>query len=346
MESSAVSGRGLLRKSKVSPAPRAVAPVASRFYSLLTRHPWRWITPLILALGIGSFLVWKSNRQAPAAKPGSHYAYADQLWNTPDSGIDVGIVALTLEKDFAPGLDVAAYSSKIDDLVAKVRMKTDGALDPGTRIRAINTVIYQDEGYSYDMGRLGKEDIENVTLHGLLDTKKGNCLTLTTLYMAVAKRLGYPVYAVAMPKHAFLRYVGADFQLYNIEPTSEGGYSKDESYIQHCNPTQQSINSGAYLRTLYDTEFIGFLFAKNADAYGVANQYGKALDCLEAAYHISPQYTPVLANLGAFYEVYSKQLKGKEAAYYRETGEKLFRRVVDLGDGDIIGPIRKGFEAP
>lgn len=148
----------------------------------------------------------------------------DKLLALPEDKIDIGIAALTLAKKFYPNLDVAAYSGKINDLAEKARWLARGTQDPELRIRVLNTVLFRQEGFHYDQNPNSRSKQDYYFLNGILDTKRGICYTMPLLYIAVAQRLGYPIYPVAAPDHLFVRYVEPGFPLQNIEVTSGGKY--------------------------------------------------------------------------------------------------------------------------
>src|SRR6202008_2798025 len=108
--------------------------------------------------------------------------------------------ALIIAKEAYPELDVKAYSAKLDDLADKTRWLLQGKSDPETRIRALNTVLFRHEGFRYDHEGFAKGGRkEHHYLNGILDTRRGICFTMPLLYIAVAQRLGLPVYPVTRP---------------------------------------------------------------------------------------------------------------------------------------------------
>ena len=54
-----------------------------------------------------------------------------------------------------------------------------------------------------------------------LKDRKGNCFAITTLYLAIAERLGLPFSGVTVPNHVFVRYQENDNRI-NIEITQNG----------------------------------------------------------------------------------------------------------------------------
>jgi regulator of sirC expression with transglutaminase-like and TPR domain len=227
----------------------------------------------------------------------------------PEQKIDIGIAALTFAKEIYPDINVAEYSGRIDQLVKQVRNVIDhqGRYDPDSVIRAINTYLYKSEGFHYDRSDTAYKKVENYYLNGVLDTKQGTCFNLPMLYIAVAQRLGYPVYPVMAPEHVFLRFVSPQLKEQNIEATEGGGYSPDEDYVERLNISTKAIKSGAYLRTLTYRQFLGELLQVNAVTLGQQGQYDKAIRYMEKVIQLNPKSAPTYDNMRIAYTMKSKQ---------------------------------------
>lgn len=255
----------------------------------------------------------------------------DKLLALPEERIDIGIAALTLAKEFYPTLDVPAYSSKIDALADKVRWLAKGTQDPEQRIRVLNTVLFRQEGFRYDRNPFSRSKQEYYFLNGILDTKQGICYTMPLLYLAVAQRLGYPIYPVAAPDHLFVRYVDPMFNEQSIEVTSGGKYFPDEWYVEDFSVSPKGRKSGSYLRTLSYREFLGHLVAANAFVHAWHRNGQKALSYLEHAARLEPRFADHYANLASAYRAKSKVVTGEAAARYREKAEQHTARAKALG---------------
>jgi Transglutaminase-like superfamily len=96
------------------------------------------------------------------------------------------------------------------------------------------------------------KDASNVFLQGLLTgDKMGTCASMPVLYVAIGRRLGYPVYLVSTKGHLFCRWED-DKERMNFEGTGDGvRIDPDEKY--HKFPftlTQQEIENSTYLKNL------------------------------------------------------------------------------------------------
>jgi regulator of sirC expression with transglutaminase-like and TPR domain len=255
----------------------------------------------------------------------------DRIFATPDNNIDMGIAALTVAKDIYPDLDIQAYSEKIDLIVNGARLITEGNKDPDYRVRALNTYLYKYVGIQYDSTDPYTKKDENRYLNGIIDTRKGSCVTMPLLYLVVAQRLGYPVYAVSVPWHFFVRYDDPNLIQQNIEATGGGGYVPDDEYKEVLQISERSIRSGAYLRTKTNREYIADLVAHNAIYWGQKGDIQKAIRYLEKCIKVHPQSADIFKTLGGAYLVYSRQVKGNKAKKLRLFAEIYLARADDLG---------------
>jgi regulator of sirC expression with transglutaminase-like and TPR domain len=213
----------------------------------------------------------------------------NQLLHLPENKIDIGIAALTFAKDVYPDLDIKKYSAKIDRMVKEAKEFTGKSNDPEYKKRALNTYLFRDYKLEYDYADPHAQKLENRYINGLLDRKKGSCTTMPLLYMAIAQRMGYPVYPVTTPDHNFLRYVDPRLKKQNIEATSNGGWSPDETIIEELEVSEEGIKSGAYMRTLSYHEYLANLLVLNANYWAEREDLAKAFVYIMKATDINPK---------------------------------------------------------
>ena len=229
-----------------------------------------------------------------------------QLSSLPEDKIDVGRACLLFAKEAYPELNVDEYSKKIDQIALEIKKftdKTGDGADPDHRVRAFNTYFYQTQGYHYDSEDPYSQKKKNRYINGLLDTKSGSCLTLPLLYFAVAQRLGYPVHLVAGPQHLFLRYDDKRLKYQNIEATSGGSWSPDIRIINDLEIPKKGIESGCYLRTLNNKEFLGELYAENARYWAIKAETRnptKAVQYFEEAIRLNPYNAEAYLNYAGY----------------------------------------------
>ena len=245
--------------------------------------------------------------------------------------IDVGIAALTYCKMIHPGVDIAKYSKMIDDLAAQVRSLVGDSTDPIDRIIAINKVLFEFLGFGYDVEGVKRNDPDVSLLSHLLDTKLGNCFALPTLYMAVAQRLGYPIYMVAVPGHAYIRYVDWT-DSFNIEATAKGRIYSDNSYMDKFSVSEEALGLGAYGRALSNREYVGELLTEAAFFYkDDLKGEEKALSLLNEAVKLNPLSPFTYASLATVHSSLSFLCKGEKAREHFNASVRYEKMANDLG---------------
>ncbi len=267
---------------------------------------------------------------ATAADPHTIPPTIQKQLDLSEDKIDIGLAALTFAKEFYPNLDIAAYSQRIDLIADKARQLAQGTEDPETRIRILNTVIHQMEGFHYDRSPFARSRQDYRFLNGILDTRQGTCYAIPLLYIAVAQRLGYPLYPVLAPDHIFVRYVDPAFTEQNVETTSGGKYFPDQYYIEAFAVSKKGLKSGSYLRTLTYRQFLGQMLVVSAVTHGRNGESLKAIAYLEKAAQLDPQFADNYDNLRIVYTAMS-EVNPHLAVAYREKAEAYARKARALG---------------
>lgn len=202
-------------------------------------------------------------------------------------------------------LDVAKYKKTVDEWAERVRSETDRHLykfqqAPGDyknsqayfKALALATVVGQDFRVGYDVETVSFDKPGDLFIHGVIDNRRGTCVSLPVLYMAIGHRLGYPIRAVTVPKHLFCRWEDPKTgERFNIEAAGAGGLSDypDEHYKTwptKCDP--RDVESGSALKTLTMREFLGQKLATRGDCYWHRNQRPQAIESYALAHRLCP----------------------------------------------------------
>lgn len=117
-----------------------------------------------------------------------------ELVNGPEAAIPLDEATLVIAATAEPGLDVAAYLGKLDDLAAGCRNPTlDGVI----------MHLFRRDGFVGDA--TSYYDPRNSFLNHVLDRRRGIPISLSIVTMEVGRRLGVPTSGVGMPGHFLLR---------------------------------------------------------------------------------------------------------------------------------------------
>ncbi len=114
---------------------------------------------------------------------------------------DPAEAVLLCEAEAHPGLDVDAVLLRVDALADTVRTRGgDPRPAPGTAAGTLAAVLATDHDFrGADATRYHAP--ESALLTGVLDSRRGLPVTLSALYVAVARRLGVPAFPIHLPGH-------------------------------------------------------------------------------------------------------------------------------------------------
>jgi regulator of sirC expression with transglutaminase-like and TPR domain len=125
-----------------------------------------------------------------------------------DEQIDLLTSALTIAKLEYPDLEVSQYREQVTTLADRVKERASRSTDSLEILGVINEVLYGDEGFRGNVSDY--YDPKNSFFNDVLDRKLGIPITLSVLYMEVARRAGVPVFGVGMPGHFLLKFYEID----------------------------------------------------------------------------------------------------------------------------------------
>jgi regulator of sirC expression with transglutaminase-like and TPR domain len=117
----------------------------------------------------------------------------------PESAIDLGEAALLIAEDAYPGLDVAGYLKRLDEIAAPLQGELHPRSSLWEMIQALNGHLFGELGF-----RGNAEDYydpRNSYLNEVLDRRLGIPITLSLVYIETARRIGLTVVGVGLPGH-------------------------------------------------------------------------------------------------------------------------------------------------
>ncbi len=257
----------------------------------------------------------------------------DQMLALPDEKIDIALGALLMGKEYDPRLDVPKYLVRLDAMAQEIRARPEWEAqetNPRKFIEILNHYIFR-EG-RYQALREDERKPEHSFLHVLLDSKKGRCANLSTLYLALAERLALPLSAVCAPGHVFVRYESGGTKL-NVDPTEKGARHWDISYAIRLGVPGTDAARSFYMRSLTKRQFLGFLLSNLGAAYASQGKFDEEVEACKKALSINPNDAEAWNNLGAAYHVQGKFDEAVEA----------FRKALSINPNDAEACYNLGF---
>src|SRR6185295_16196225 len=103
-----------------------------------------------------------------------------------------------------PDLDEFSIKEQIDRMSREIWSEMDYTLTPLEQVNVFNHVVFTLNGFSGNTQNI--HDPQNNYLKYVLESKKGNPVSLSILYLILAEKIRMPVYGVILPQHCVLSF--------------------------------------------------------------------------------------------------------------------------------------------
>lgn len=219
-------------------------------------------------------------------KSPSRPATVAELLNLPANDVvslDIGMMNLLCAQGLrgSETLDLTNYLARLDGIAQRVESETKRHYyqfrnNPAKfehsegyfRMLLLAVTLQEDLGMRYNPDRIRRAgefeennvffaDSRDVFLHGLIaeDSRMGTCASMPVLYVAIGRRLGYPVKLVPTQNHLFVRWEDSR-ERFNVDATAQGmNRYDDEHYRQWPIPITHEIEREfGYLKSMTPAE--------------------------------------------------------------------------------------------
>jgi regulator of sirC expression with transglutaminase-like and TPR domain len=158
-----------------------------------------------------------------------------------DGGLDL-LEGMWLIATFQyPDLTFAKIKADIEQIYYETWLELKNDQLPFDQVKTLNNVLFSNLKFSANTKNFHSP--ANSMINIVLETKKGNPISLCVIYMLVAQKLKMPVYGVNLPNLFILTYKDKDSQFY-INAFNKGLiFSKADidNYISHLNLSRMDI---------------------------------------------------------------------------------------------------------
>ena len=201
-------------------------------------------------------------------------------------------------------LDIPACLGWIDEAAAWAGRYTTGTFDrfvrdPGEykhsegifRCVAIMHVLKSGLGVRYNQERIADpeefSDSRDDFIHGIIEGRGGTCASLPVLFVAVGRRLGYPLKLVKTASHLFFRWDDPAGERFNIEVSNGNGMNSypDDYYRRWPVPLENITpeHTTKFLRSLSPREDVAHAWSKRGHLLHTVGRLGEAVSSFATA---------------------------------------------------------------
>lgn len=126
------------------------------------------------------------------------------LWYQ-SGGFDLLRGILIINRYQYPDLNEQKIINQLEALKRDVWLQMMNEASPVEKVKIINHIFYNVYGFSGNT--TNHQDPQNSYLNQVMESKKGNQISLAIIYAIIAQKLDIPIYGVNLPQHFILAYV-------------------------------------------------------------------------------------------------------------------------------------------
>jgi regulator of sirC expression with transglutaminase-like and TPR domain len=252
--------------------------------------------------------------------------------------LDRAALAIALEE--YPDLNIESYLSQLDTLAARVEVLAGYDRSPLNVLESLNEVLFIQEGL-----RGNTEDYydpRNSFLNAVLETKNGIPISLSVIYLEVARRINFEMKGVGFPSHFIVKYSGPEREIL-VDPFNLGRFLTTED----CQELLDRVYGGSvqmqpiFLQAMEKKGIVSRMLYNLKGIYYQKEEQQKALNVVEQILLLNPGTLSEIRDRGLLYmqtslfakaladlEFYLSHAPAPEGRSYIEGHIKTLRSIV------------------
>jgi len=147
------------------------------------------------------------------------------------SHFDLEVACWLVAKTRYPEMDDVAYRTRLDRMAQELRERLTGRETPRSTIEVCNHYLFRTLGFRGN--RQDYYDPDNSYLNRVLDRRIGIPISLSVLYLLLARRLRIPLIGINMPAHFLLKWQSATVSFF-FDPFHEGELLDEDDCRELC----------------------------------------------------------------------------------------------------------------
>lgn len=229
----------------------------------------------------------------PAKNVRSRFA---EIVSREDDQINLAEAALLIAAEEYPRLDVELYLERLDYFGDLVRERAADSVDAIGVIAALNDILFERLGFRGN--RESYYDPRNSYLNEVIDRRTGIPITLTAVYIEVAKRIGFPIKGVGLPFHFIAKHEAEGGDVF-IDPFNAGGLLGSAG----CDELITQMSGGKlklrpeHLEAVTNKQILARMLSNLLGVYSASDRR-RALAAIDRILLIDPDSTPHIRDRG------------------------------------------------
>ena len=214
--------------------------------------------------------------------------------------INLAEAALYIAQEEYLNLEVEAYLNALDTMADEVKERLPAERYPLRILQTINQYLYDDLGFTGNT--TDYYDPRNSFLNEVIDRRIGIPITLSLVYLEIAKRIDFPMVGVGFPGHFLIRPALDEMEIH-VDPFHRGEilFNQDcqERLVQIYGPSVEL--RPVFFEEVSPQQFLIRMLNNLKHIYLEQNQISKCLAATEQLLLIAPRATEELRDRGILY---------------------------------------------
>lgn len=226
--------------------------------------------------------------------------YFYQEIHQPDEHIDLAKAALYIAQEEYPDLEPEEYLNALDTMASEVQERLPSSRYPLRMIQSLNQYFYDDLGFAGN--KTDYYDPRNSFLNDAIDRRLGIPITLSLVYLEVARRIDFPMVGIGMPGHFLIRPDIPDVEIF------VDAYNRGEiMFAQDCQERlaqmfQQPVTlQPEYLAPVSNRQFLARMLTNLKYIYLKQQELEKTLAAVERILLLFPDVSLEVRDRGLLY---------------------------------------------
>jgi regulator of sirC expression with transglutaminase-like and TPR domain len=257
--------------------------------------------------------------------------------------IELDRTALLIAAEEYPYLQIETYLRQLDHFAEEFRSQRQTSGQPDEQIELLSEYLFETLGFSGNTADY--YDARNSFLNEVMDRRMGIPITLSLIYIEVARRLKMPVYGVGMPGHFLVKYRDLEREIL-IDPFHRGRILS----LEECEELFDEMYEGrmsfrlTFVNEVSRKHLLARLLNNLKSIYGRVPDHHKTLSVIERLLMINPGSATelrdrgrTLANLGRLAQAIAdlseylrQESDAEDAAQVKEELSEIRQRMARL----------------
>jgi regulator of sirC expression with transglutaminase-like and TPR domain len=223
-----------------------------------------------------------------------------EMMRAPDERIDLARSALLIAAEEYPALDVGRYLARLDELAREVAPRLARVDTAADRVAVLNRFLFAERGFAGN--REQYDDPRNSFLNEVLDRCAGIPITLSLVYMEVARRAGVEVDGIGFPGHFLVKHGKPDAVVVDAFFQTVLTREQCQTRLAAVLGAAAQLRPELHLRKASAREILVRLLGNLKMLYVRSADFGRALACCERILLVAPDAPQELRDRGLVFE--------------------------------------------